>query len=114
DRKIEFFREDFFDPRLSPMENEIRERKKLAAKMGIGNWLVQVDSDEYFLDFPKFAEDLRAHNRFLKDPEKNRVQICAFLINLFKYVEGGVLYVEQARRQKMATNYPDYKTGRNT
>ncbi len=113
-KKISFYRDDFYDPGLNAMENEIKERKKLASKMGIGNWLVQVDSDEYFLDFKKFTKDLKSYDHFLEDPEKNPVQIACFQINLYKYVDGGVLYVDEVRRQKMATNYPDYRTGRNT
>lgn len=96
------------------MENEVLERHKLALKMGAGNWLIQIDCDEYFLDFGKFVEDLRKHDRFLISPEKTPVQIAAFLINLYKYVDDGVLYVERPLRQMMATNYPAYKVGRNT
>jgi hypothetical protein len=37
------------------MENETRERMMIAQRMGEGGWHVQVDSDEYFLDFGTFS-----------------------------------------------------------
>ncbi|CAA9202726.1 hypothetical protein FLA105534_04240 [Flavobacterium bizetiae] len=112
--KITIYRDNFYVPELSAIENDNRERYMLSLKMGIGNWLIQVDSDEYFLDFKKFVKDLRKHDNFLDDPENNRIQVAAFLINMFKYTDGGLLYVDKATRGLMATNYPDYKVARNT
>lgn len=112
--KITIYRDNFYIPELSAIENDNRERHMLSLKMGIGNWLIQVDSDEYFLDFKKFVKDLRKHDNFLDDPENNRIQVAAFLINMFKYTDGGLLYVDKATRGLMATNYPDYKVARNT
>lgn len=114
DNKITFYRANFYEPGLTAMENEIQERHKLALKMGIGNWLIQIDCDEYFFDFKNFVADLRKNDRYLISPEKTPVQIAAFLVNLYKYVDDGVLYVEKPLRQMMATNYPGYKVGRNT
>lgn len=114
DNKIHFYKDNFYDPQLSAMGNEVKERHLLGLKMGIGNWLIQVDCDEYFLNFEKFVDDLRSYDHFLENPEKERVQICAFTINLYKHLEQGILYVDEVRSQKFATNYPDYKTGRNT
>ncbi|WP_423818609.1 hypothetical protein V5739_13600 [Salinimicrobium sp. TIG7-5_MAKvit] len=114
ENKINIYRDNFFLPNISPMENEVRERKMLASKMGIGNWLIQVDSDEYFVNFKAFAEALRSRNKYLENPEKNRIQIAGYYINLYKYTGNGILYVSKPRNQKFATNYPDYVTGRNT
>jgi len=112
--KITIYRDNFYMPELSAIENDNRERHMLSLKMGIGNWLIQVDSDEYFLDFKKFVKDLRKYDNFLDNPEKNRIQIAAFLINMFKYTDDGLLYVDKVTRGLMATNYPDYKVARNT
>ena len=114
DAKIEIYEDQFYCPELTAMQCEVRERKMLAEKMGIGNWLIQLDADEYFLDFKKFVKFLKSKNRFLNSPEKTPVQISPFLINLYKRVEGGFLYVDQATKIMVATNYPDYKLGRNT
>ena len=112
--KIIICEEEFYVPTLTAMECEVRERKMLAEKMGTGNWLIQIDADEYFLDFKSFVAFLRSKNHFLKNPEKNPVQISPFLINLYKKVEGGFLYVNKASKVMIATNYPNYKNGRNT
>ena len=114
DKKISIYKDDFYDTGLTPMENEVRERKMLAAKMGIGNWLIQVDSDEYFVDFKSFVQQLKTRNNYLQEPEKKRIQIAGYYINLYKYTGDGILYVSESRNQKFATNYPDYVTGRNT
>ena len=114
DKKISIYKDDFYDAGLTPMENEVRERKMLAAKMGIGNWLIQVDSDEYFVDFKSFVQQLKTRNNYLQEPEKKRIQIAGYYINLYKYTGDGILYVSESRNQKFATNYPDYVTGRNT
>ncbi|MDT0647845.1 hypothetical protein RM545_14185 [Zunongwangia sp. F260] len=114
DQKITIYKDNFYVPELTAMENEVRERKMLAQKMGKGNWLIQVDCDEYFLNFEEFVNDLRKYDKFLDNPEDKPVQIAAFLLVLYKYVDNGILYVEKVRRQMMATNFPDYKVGRNT
>ena len=110
--KIQFYEDDFYVKDLSTMECEVRERKMLAEKMGIGNWLIQLDSDEYFLDFKKFVLFLKSNNHYLKNPEKQVVQICPFKINLYKNSEEGIFYVDQLDKFMAATNYPNYKIGR--
>lgn len=112
--KIEIYRDDFYLPELSPIENDTRERIMLSNKMGIGNWLVQVDADEYFLDFPKFVKTLRKYDRFLKNPERNPVQISGFYINMFKFIDDGLLYVNHLNKVLLATNYPSYLYARQT
>ncbi len=114
DSKIEIYEDHFYCPELTAMQCEVRERKMLAEKMGVGNWLVQLDADEYFLDFKSFVAFLKSKNYLLNNPAKTPVQISPFLINLYKRVEGGFLYVDQATKIMAVTNYPDYKLGRNT
>lgn len=114
DNKIIIYEDDFYVEGLTSIQNDTRERYLLSLKMGIGNWLVQVDSDEYFLDFKKFTETLRKYDCFLINPKKNPVQIAGYLINIYKYLEEGLLYVEQPTKVMLATNYPNYKRARNT
>lgn len=111
-KKIVIYEEEFYIEGLTAMECEIRERKMLAHKMGIGNWLIQLDSDEYFYDFRKFVSFLKTKNHLLINPENKIVQICGFKINLYKYVDEGVLYVDKLDKFMIATNYPNYKIGR--
>ncbi len=114
EKKIVIYEDDFYVPEYTTMECEVRERKMLAKQMGKGNWIVQLDADEYFIDFPEFVKFLRSKKHLLKNPEKNPVEISPFLINIYKRVEGGVLIVDDATKVKAATNYPDYKMGRKT
>lgn len=114
DNKITIYKDDFYVQHLSAIENDNRERHLLSVHMGVGNWLIQVDSDEYFLDFKKFVADLRKHDHLLDDPEKNKVQFACFLINMFKYTDGGMLYVKVPTRGLMATTFPNYRVARNT
>ncbi|CAM3952834.1 MULTISPECIES: hypothetical protein [Flavobacterium] len=108
--KIEIYEDEFYVSGLTTMECEIRERKLLAEKMGIGNWLIQLDSDEYFFDFKSFTKYLIANNHYLTS--KKQIQICCFKINLYKNVKGGVLYVDKFDKFMVATNIPNYKVGR--
>lgn len=114
DGKIVIYEDKFYVPELSTMACEVRERKLLAEQMGIGNWLVQLDADEYFLDFKSFVKTLRQHDSFLKNPEKNNIQFSTFLVNIYKFVDDGCLYIDEPTKCLTATNYPNYRIGRNT
>lgn len=114
DNKIEFYRDNFYIPELSAIENDTRERHLLSLIMGIGNWLIQVDSDEYFIDFESFVEKLRKYDSYLNDPKNNRILIAGFHINIYKYLEDSMLYVNEATKFYAATNYPNYKLAKNT
>jgi hypothetical protein len=114
DNKIEIYQDNFYLPELSTIENDTRERTMLSQKMGIGNWLIQVDSDEYFIDFDKFVTDLRKYDHFLDNPEKNKIQIAAFWLIIYKYTDNGILYIDKPQKSVFATNYPNYKNARRT
>lgn len=113
-KKIVIYEDDFYVPGYTTMQCDVRERRMLAEKMGVGNWIIQVDSDEYFVDFKKFVTDLRKYDAYLIEPEKHPIEICAYWIMLYKYTEKGVLYVDKPLKAIFATNYPDYKNGRRT
>ncbi|QSW89752.1 MULTISPECIES: hypothetical protein [Flavobacterium] len=112
--KIEILEDNFYHPELTSMQCEVLERKALAEKMGIGNWLIQLDADEYFLDFKGFVDFLRSKNHYLDNPQKNQIQISPYLINLYKRVDDGILYVERPTKIMVATNFPSYRVGRQT
>ena len=82
--------------------------------MGIGNWLIQLDADEYFLNFKEFTTFLKNNNKYVKPSYKKEIQISAYLVNIYKFVEDGFLYVDEPTRCLTATNKPNYKVGRNT
>ncbi len=114
ENKIEIYKDNFYVPELTTIQNDTRERYLLSQKMGIGNWLVQVDADEIFIDFDKYVKTLRSYDSFLDHPEKTPVQIAGFLINIYKYLDNGILYVNEPTKVMLTTNYPNYKRARNT
>ena len=110
--KIIIYEDNFYQPNLTTMQCEVRERKLLANKMGIGNWIVQLDADEYFINFARFARFLKSKNKYLIQPHKKIVQIQPFHVTLYKKTDNGYLYVNNATKTVVATNYPDYQIGR--
>lgn len=114
EHKIKLYEDSFYVPELSTMECEVRQRKMLANKMGAGNWIIQLDADEYFLNFKKFISDLKKYDKYLITSNRKQVQISAYLINIYKFVEDGFLFVNEPTRCLTATNFPSYIIGRNT
>ncbi len=114
ENKITLYRDDFYVADLSAIENDNRERHLLSLKMGIGNWLVQVDADEIFINFEKFVGELRKRDKYLDNPEKTPIQIAAFLVHMYKFTENGILYVNAPHKFMLATNFPNYKCARQT
>jgi hypothetical protein len=114
DNKIEIYKDNFYVPELTPIQNDTRERHLLSLKMGIGNWLVQIDSDEYFVDFGSFVKQMRKYDSYLDNPAMTPVQLSGFHIDIYKYVDGGILYVKNTCKALYATNYPNYKQARQT
>ncbi|WP_323789673.1 hypothetical protein [Psychroserpens sp.] len=114
EKKITLYKDDFFIPEMDTIQNDTRERTMLSEQMGVGNWLVQVDADEIFLDFKNFVTTLRKYDHYLDKPEKRPIQIAGFLVNIYKYLDNGILYVNEPTKVMLATNYPNYKRARNT
>lgn len=114
DNKIIIYEDDFYDSEINGIQNDTRERYMLGLKMGVGNWLIQVDSDEIFIDFEKFVKKIRQYDSYLVNPEKHPIQFAGFHINVYKYLEDGLLYIEKPTKLMLATNYPNYKCAKNT
>src|SRR5262245_14657349 len=78
--KIRLYEDDFHQPDLTPMENEVRQRNLMAKAMGEGGWHLQLDSDEYFVDFSGFVN-------YLKNLSVSRpINVVCPLLILFKTV----------------------------
>lgn len=114
DNKIELYYDAFYVKGLTGIQMDTRERHMLSKKMGIGNWLIQVDSDEYILNFKDFVESLKKLNHFLDNPEEDPIQVSGYHIDVYKYLDDGILYVENMCKFLLATNYPNYKLARQT
>jgi hypothetical protein len=110
--KIQLYQDDFHLPNLSPMENEVRQRKLMAEFMGANDgWHLQLDSDEYFLNFAGFV-------KYLKELKTRRaINVCCPWITLYKRIDEGFLMVNPKRFKNIefipiATNIPHYEHGR--
>jgi len=109
DNKIEIYEDDFFMDSLNPMENETRERNMLAQKMGDGICL-QIDADEYFVDFEGFVSYLKKNKNKLLGRKK--IQICPFWLSIYKKLDAGILVTPELSPFHLGTNFPDYVRGR--
>jgi hypothetical protein len=110
EHKIEIYEDNFFVSRLSPMENDTRERNLLARFLGDGGWHIQIDSDEYFLDFGAFVKKLK--NLDTEGP----ITICCRWLPLIKKINDGYLLVDFKDKNyetfPVATNCPVYVSAR--
>lgn len=110
--KIKVLEEDYHLPELSPMENEVRQRNKIAEFMGNGGWHIQLDTDEFFLNFSAFVARLRRYRRGSRP-----FNVSCPWITLYKQDASGFFYVaperfEQIEFIQIATLYPAYEYGR--
>lgn len=110
--KIAIYEDNFHVPGLSPKENEVRQRTLMAAKMGKGGWHIQLDCDEYFVNFDGFVKYLRSLPRV-----RYKYNVSCPFLTLFKEVDNGYLYVYPERSKRIeffqvATRDPLYEHGR--
>lgn len=112
--KIQFFEDNFYVPENTPMQNETRQRQLSADYLGKGGWTIQLDVDEYFIDFDSFVTFLnKLPIKYLKDPAKNKIVITANWLNLFKKDENGYFVVSKPLSPiRIATNFPYYAVAR--
>lgn len=115
DKKIILYEDDFALPELNSRQNCNRHRTLIAQKMGKGGWHIQVDADEYFLNFKGFVQYLKKINPKPTGTEKPINISCPF-IPLIKKTQNGYLFVRYENKLPemipMATNVPDYQRAR--
>ena len=109
--KIRLLEEDFHLSDLTPMQNEVRQRHRMAEFMGPGGWHVQLDTDEFFLGFREFAAYLKTIRT------RRKVNVVCPWITLYKQGSGGFFYVKPERFSEIeyiqvATRWPHYEYGR--
>jgi hypothetical protein len=110
--KVKIYEDQFYLPNLLPIENDARQRNKMAEFLGKGDgWHIQIDSDEYFINFKGFVEFLRSFK------SKRKVNICCAMINLYKQLPEGILWIKPSSFKEIeyfpiATCYPHYESAR--
>jgi hypothetical protein len=112
-KKIKCFEANFHNPDFTPGQNEVDQRRRIAEYMQPGGWHIQLDCDEYFLDFKGFVRYLRS----LPISSSQGVNVCCPLVTLFKKIEGGYLWIQPDRRDhvefiQIASTQPTYDNGR--
>jgi hypothetical protein len=89
------------------MECETRERNLLAECMGTADWYLQIDSDEYFMDFGTFVNKLRAFK-----PDVPTSVYCG-VVTLFRELPASYLLIDESHTSLcFATNNPKYDLAR--
>jgi len=108
ENKITIYKDKFFVDGLSAMECDTRERNMLSKQMGSCDWYIQIDSDEYFVDFNVFIQKLNNYK-----PTQPTTIYCR-VATLFKQLPSGYLIIGEAIEQlSFATNNPVYNLARN-
>ena len=59
DKKIVVYEDKFYNANLSPMQMETAQRNKMAEYLGLDGWHIQLDVDEYFINFDQFVQVLK-------------------------------------------------------
>ena len=107
---IDIYEDDFHQPDLTPMENEVRQRKLISSRLGISGWHLQLDTDEFFVDFEGFVA-------YLKQYKSNKqVNITCPWYTMYKQVKNGCLFISEDEKElefiPIATRFPHYDFGR--
>lgn len=112
-KKIIIYSGNFYKKKLNTIENECRQRNILSKQMSGVIWYIQLDCDEYFINFKDFLFFLKKQiSKSIKN-KREKIQIACFLFILFKNDNDGFFYVSNPlERVLVATNYIDYKNGR--
>jgi hypothetical protein len=111
DQKIDIYEDDFHLRELAPMQNEVRQRNKMAGRLGNGGWHIQLDTDEYFVNFAGFV-------KYLQNTSYNRpVNITCPWYTMYKQTPEGYLFIKESNYNNIefipvATMHPHYEYGR--
>lgn len=107
---IDIYEDDFHQTDLTPMQNEVRQRKLIASRLGVGGWHLQLDTDEYFMDFEGFVAYLK------KCKSNKQINITCPWYTMYKQVKNGCLFISEDEKElefiPIATRYPHYEFGR--
>ncbi len=109
DNKITVYKDCFYQPENTAMQNEIRERNMMTKVMGNGLCL-QLDADEFVLNFKELTIYLKNINKKLNSSKS--YQICAYWIDVYKKTKNGYLFVKDISPFYLGSNKPNFYRGR--
>lgn len=106
ENKVRIYEDVFHMPNLSAMECETRERNLLSKFMGTEGWHLQIDSDEYFLNFKGFVD-------YLYTLDSNvETQVFARWITMYKKNGNDIFWINTNEVFPVASIHPKYKLAR--
>ena len=91
--KISVYEDDFAVSELTTMQCDCHERQLLYEFMGSSDldaWHIQLDSDEYFIDFKGFVDFLHK----LEKSYTGKITVMPKLVTIFRKVEDGIIIAE--------------------
>lgn len=110
--KIDVYEDSFFVEGKAPIVLDTLQRIAMAKKAGEGGWHVQLDADEYFIDFGRFVGFLRRCERHYGDTP---LDVYVNFISMFKRDDGGFLLAwPPLETYPIATNLPNYRKVRSS
>lgn len=115
DKKIKIYEDNFYRSNYSPIENDNYQRKKMAEYLGTGGWHIQIDADEYFLDFGNFVKYL---DSLIQQPTglEKPINVSCNWVSLIKKTDRGYIYVKNRSNKyetvPFATTRPEYLNAR--
>jgi hypothetical protein len=108
--KIEIYKDSFYRTDLTTIQNDTRERNMLAKYMGEGGWHIQLDADEYFIDFKNFIDFLH----YLDNKKRHINCVKVQWLSLYKKMTNSFLFVnDKDGYNPLATTVPNYTVCRN-
>lgn len=110
--KIQIYEDKFFVEGKEPIVLDTLQRIAMSEQVGKEGWHIQLDADEYFLDFGRFVSFLRKCERHYKDLP---LDIYVNFISMFKRDESGYFLAwPPLEIYPVATNKPNYRRVRSS
>jgi hypothetical protein len=106
-KKIIIYEDYFYSDKISAKEMETNQRNKMAKFLGIDGWHLQLDVDEYFVNFEAFVNKLKKIN-------SKSTTVYVKWKTIFKESDNGFFYINDYQYVPIATNDPKYKLCRLT
>lgn len=107
--KISWIEGEYFDQEKTPQLNEGFQRNCLVEAMGNADWYIQLDADEYFIQFNQFVQYLKSLNVSKGEP----ISITVNFKCIFKKLQTSYLLTAgKDEKIQIATNNPKYSKSR--
>ncbi|POS01959.1 hypothetical protein [Flavobacterium croceum] len=111
-KKIKYHIDNFYIDVENPIINDTIQRNLLKKEMGYTDWCIQIDVDEYFINF-SLVRDFLLKNSFLIKYTDKKINIRGKWVTLFKKLENGYLFIDNDESFSFVNNAREYNYARN-